>query len=255
MRAEYEKFVYNGNYDVSYPGGFDSASLTYFANHLNKLKALLIDMTYYTNIALRHHITDNMISKSATAILDIALRFKEIDGFLGLMFEGLGYGELNGKYHNLYGPIKDIALLGLLKAGFSPIYIARHQSSKNSEEVVHDWYIDHAENIGKCAPLLTETQLGTLVTLLVENPDMSMEDILKDLAINYEDKYDHLFKTEADAIAFQELFGIELDGFKNFKGFTSEMQTWWDNYHLSGSPELPNGKPNLNYWQSVYNLQ
>ena len=235
-----------------------------FANDLNKLKAfpsdLDISFTSSSNEILKNHITGNMESKSAGIFLDIALRLGDIDGFLGVMFEGLGYAKLNGKFHNLYGPIKDIALLGLLKYGFSPIYIAREQlvldkNTGKKVEVLYKWYTDNAQYISINAPLLTETQLETLVNLLVENPDMSMEDILKDLTANFEKyKNQKIFneKELSKAIALQEAFGITINKYAEVV-YTSEMQTWWYNYHLSGSPELPNGKPNLNYWQSVYN--
>lgn len=118
---------------------------------------------------------------------------------------------------------------------------------------MHKWYKDNAINIGIHAPLLTEAQYEILSKLLAENQDMSFEDILKELALKYEEKYDHLFDRKADAIALQKAFGITINDEWNFAGFTSNMELWWYNYHFSNLPEFLDGHTNNMFQQLMYN--
>lgn len=255
MRAKYEKYVYNGLYQVNYDHirGFDDNTLLRFAKILYHLKSDFIGITDLK--IMTEYINENIIKKVATVFLDVAIQLGEIDDFRGFMLECLGYGELDESHHNVYGPIKDIAAKALLEAGFATIYVARLQNSKGVENVLHKWYKDNAINIGIHAPLLTEAQYAILCKLLAENPDMSFKEILKDLAVNF-DKYKNQEIFEKDdlskAIALQEAFGITVDELGKII-ISDNMELWWYNYLWSNSPEFLDGHTNRMYQQLIYN--
>ncbi|WP_457918610.1 hypothetical protein [Candidatus Lokiarchaeum ossiferum] len=156
-----------------------------------------------------------------------------------MMIEALGYDDYD-QYGQHYGEKKDNSALALLDAHFAQIYVAREQARDGDPESLYTWYQKNAKYIGKNAPLLTETQYGVLMELLMTKPGKSFELMMKDLAVNF-DFYG--FKDRNDAIKFQELFGIEIDRNYLFTGY-GEMTQWWTNYRNSKF-EIINDKINL----------
>lgn len=167
--------------------------------------------------------------------------------------EGLGYGE-RGYAHGhsfLYGPGKDLDAAGLLRHGYATVYVAYHPRSGG--EKIHQYYATEGRATGEIAvigvraPLLTESQYQSLMTLLAANPGVGLQELLLNLHKNrFQSRLQGFALTREQVALLQSSFGISVDSLGN--GFiASIMSTWWANYEFSVLPTLPLDRPNLFY--------
>ena len=133
-----------------------------------------------------------------------------VDEFRGVMIEALGYDDYD-QYGQHYGEKKDNSALALLDAHFAQIYVAREQARDGDPESLYTWYQENAKYIGKNAPLLTETQYGLLMEMLVKYPGRTFKDTIWNLAENWNDYKELGFEDITSAKEFQKIFGV----FKN----------------------------------------